>query len=208
MKTKIKLVALIILALISTAKAEETLVEPTITPLTPPVTFSTQEVLQETPPTPEVNVVKEDKGIFGWKRNGTLGGSFLLGNGAYLGGRGDITLSDPWKLGEKIGLAEDAVEYKVGAGLGLGSGFMAFPLFADAVVYFKEKAFYGWDSFAGAGLILNLAGGLGGQIYFGILLDSDHKDESPTLSFGLASYAGSSAFASGLQVAFSKPVRW
>ncbi|OGC05976.1 hypothetical protein A2230_08665 [candidate division WOR-1 bacterium RIFOXYA2_FULL_36_21] len=176
-------------------KTIKKVIQPEIAPVEAPETESTEEALPELsppppPPQPEkmTELPKEPKGVFGWGTNADITASYLYnlsgqqGLFGTVGLRGDIIFSDPLKMGEKFGLSEDAVEYKVGLGYIMGSGtndapINAIPLFADAIVYLKEGSLNGADPFVGAGLNINLigrdgkTGGLGGKLYGGILAD-------------------------------------
>ncbi|MFH1577357.1 MAG: hypothetical protein ABID35_07420, partial [Candidatus Margulisiibacteriota bacterium] len=104
-------------------KTVKKVVSPQITPVQPPKTEENPEVMPEVPPPPapptwEVQTIEKDKGLLGWGLNTDLTGTLLSGNGSLIGLAGNIIFSDPWLLGEKIGLAEDAVEYKLGLGFG------------------------------------------------------------------------------------------
>lgn len=168
-------------------------IQPPIAPEPAPQKVSTQEINSEVPPPPppptqDVVTPKTEKGLFGWGRNVDLGALYLInrsGQSGLLGvlaARGDLVFSDPLLLGEKIGLAEDAVEYKLGLGLAFGNDvnnnpINSIPLYADTLIYLKEGAFFGMDPYLGFGLNYNLygtdqkSGDWGGQIYTGVLVD-------------------------------------
>ncbi|OGC14810.1 hypothetical protein A2246_06855 [candidate division WOR-1 bacterium RIFOXYA2_FULL_37_7] len=175
-------------------KTIKKVIQPEIAPIEPPETSSEEGILPELsappePPTEEYKVKAETtKGLLGLGLNAAYGGSYLFnlkGQQGLLGAlsaRGDFIFADPWLIGSKIGLAEDAVEYKIGVGYLMGNGtddqpINAIPLYADAVIYLKEGSFSGMDPFIGFGLNYNLAGrdgksgNLGGQVYGGILAD-------------------------------------
>jgi hypothetical protein len=135
--------------------------------------------------TTEVQPLSKSASLFGLGINADVALSYLFNrsgqSGAFLG-RGDITFDDPLKLGAKIGLAEDAIEYKLGLGALIGNdingnSIKSIPLFADAVLYLREGSLFGQDPFLGAGLNYNLLGsgsqigGLGGQYYGGCLVN-------------------------------------
>ncbi|MFH1576886.1 MAG: hypothetical protein ABID35_05045, partial [Candidatus Margulisiibacteriota bacterium] len=141
-------------------------------------------------------------------------GTLLSGNGSLIGLAGNIIFSDPWLLGEKIGLAEDAVEYKLGLGFGLGSNFKTICLTSDMLVYLKEGSLFGLDPYIGTALIYNLygtgrvGGGLGGNIYLGILTDFGFAAGKTGIALGYGSYSvANNLSASGIQIAVSQPIK-
>jgi len=102
-------------------------------------------------------------------------------------------------MGEKIGLAEDAVEYKLGLGYAFGNDsnnnqLRSIPLFADAVIYLKENSLFGMDPYVGAGCNFNLygtgqkSGGMGAQFYSGVLADFGFSSGKTALALGYSSY--------------------
>jgi hypothetical protein len=194
-------------------------VAPQIAPAQPPTTEPTPESAGEVPPLPplppdyNLKVKEEDRGIFGWGWNADAGAKLLFGS-ILLAGRGDLVFSDPLLLGEKIGLAEDAVEYKLGTVLVISDKIKSIPLFADSVVYLKEGSFFGQDPYIGAGLILNILGsgsvmgGLGGQIYGGVLSDFGFKSGKTGITVGYASYkVGSALSDSGCFISICQPLK-
>jgi hypothetical protein len=198
-------------------KTVKKVVTPSITPVEPPRIEPTPEAVVEPPPPPppptfEVQLPEEEKGLFGWGWNADLGGKLLYGS-LVLGVRGDILFDDPLRLGEKIGLAEDAVEYKVGLGAVISDKFKSIPLYTDATVYLKEGSLFGLDPFFGAGLILNLygtgpvSGGLGGQIYFGFLADFGLESKTQ-VALGYGNHKiGNNISDSGIQVSIAQPIK-
>lgn len=174
------------------------------------------------PPPPisnEADPLAQPKGLFNWGRNGEINGTAMLGNGWYLTAGTALAFDDPWRLGEKFGLAEDSIVYKAGLTLGFGNtpGMAFFSLLqwvGETTVYLKEGSFYGLDPFVGAALMLNLigtnnsSGGLGLRLFGGAAMD---------LAFGLgraevaAGYeserSGSTHGAEGLFIAVRKPIR-
>ncbi|MBU0630885.1 MAG: hypothetical protein KKC80_08250 [Candidatus Margulisbacteria bacterium] len=197
-------------------KTIKKVITPQITPLQAPTTSASAEVAPEIPPPPEpIAVIKkpeESKGLFGWGLNTAANAKLLYGS-ILLGLRGDIIFSDPLKLGEKIGLAEDAVEYRVGLGMAMSDRLKTIPLFADAIVYLKEGSLFGMDPYLGAGLIYNLygtgrvSGGMGGQMYLGILADLGFESRAG-ISVGYATYKISDALSdSGIFVTLSQPIK-
>jgi len=197
-------------------KTVKKVVTPEIAPAEPPKAVPTPEAVVEPPPplpppTFEVEL-PEDKGVFGWGLNTDLGGKLLFGSLA-LGVRGDIIFDDPLILGEKIGLAEDAVEYKLGSGLVFSDKFKSIPLYADALIYLKEGSLFGLDPFASVGLILNLygtgrvSGGLGGQINLGFLADFGFESRTQ-VALGYGTYKiGSDLSDSGIQFSIAQPLK-
>ncbi|OGC33030.1 hypothetical protein A3J90_08570 [candidate division WOR-1 bacterium RIFOXYC2_FULL_37_10] len=172
-------------------KTIKKVIQPEIAPVAPPESLDEEKIFPEVsappePPIEEYKVKSEPKGLWGLGLNTTCGGSYLFnlkGQQGLLGAlsmRGDIVFGDPWSTGSKIGLAEDAVEYKAGLGYSMGSGtddqpINAIPLYVDAIIYLKEGSLFGMDPFIGFGLNFNLigrdgkSGNLGGQVYGGIL---------------------------------------
>jgi len=200
-------------------KTVKKVVTPQIAPAQPPKVEPTPEadVAEPLPPPPpppnyEIKVTEEDKGLFGWGLNTDIDGKLLFGS-ILFGARGDFVFSDPLLIGEKIGLAEDAVEYKVGLGLAISDKLKTIPLFADAVVYLKEGSLFGMDPYLGTGLILNLygtgkvSGGLGGQLYLGILADLG-LDSKTGFSLGYGSHqVGNDLSDSGIFFNVAQPLR-
>jgi len=201
-------------------KTVKKVVTPQIAPMQPPSTAPTPEAIPslDAPPPPpppprsyEIEA-KEDKGLLGWGLNTDLGAKLLYGS-ILFGVRGDIVFDDPLTLGEKIGLAEDAVEYKLGLGFVMSDKLKSIPLFADAIVYLKEGSLMGMDPYIGTGLIFNLygtgkvSGGLGGQIYLGILADLGLGSRTG-LTLGYATYkVGDNLHDSGLFVTIAQPFK-
>lgn len=201
-------------------KTVKKVVTPEIAPAQPPKVEPTPEAAPVEPPPPpppppptyQIETPEEDKGLFGWGLNTDIGGKLLFGS-ILFGARGDLVFSDPLTIGEKIGLAEDAVEYRTGLGLAVSDKLKTIPLFADAVVYLKEGALFGMDPYLGAGLIFNLygtgkvSGGLGGQIYLGILADLGLESRTG-FSLGYASYkVGSDLSDSGVFLNVAQPIK-
>ncbi|MFC1540420.1 hypothetical protein ACFL4J_00090 [Candidatus Margulisiibacteriota bacterium] len=200
-------------------KTVKKVVTPEIAPVAPPKVEPSPEVVsEEVPPPPpppiayDVKPVEEDKGLLGWGWDADVGGKLLYGS-ILLAGRGDLVYADPLLLGEKIGLAEDAVEYRVGLGGVISDKLKSIPLFADAVVYLKEGSLMGTDPYIGTGLIYNLygtgrvSGGLGGQIYLGILADLGF-DQRTGICVGYASYkVGENLSDSGIFITLAQPFK-
>ena len=192
------------------------MITPQISPVAAPTAAISPEAAPETPPPPPEPIAEikkpEEPGLFGWGTNTAASGKLLYGS-ILLGLRGDVIFSDPLKLGEKIGLAEDAVEYRVGLGLAVSDKLKTIPLFADAIVYLKEGSLFGMDPYLGAGLIYNLygtgrvSGGLGGQLYLGILADLGFESRAG-ISVGYATYKVSDSLSdSGIFVTLSQPIK-
>jgi hypothetical protein len=212
-------------------KTIKKVVTPEIAPTPPPETTSTKEanpILPPPPPPPpitEVDTLKEEPGLFGWGINTDLNGSYLInrtGQQGLLGVLavgGDIIFDDPLAIGSRIGLAEDAVEYKAGLGLAFGNDINNNPIFSlglstDAVLYLKEGSLFGLDPFVGAGLNLNLVGtdskigGLGGQLYGGILADLGLGAGKTGFSIGYNSIkVADSRLAEGLFFSVTQPIK-
>ncbi|MEA3494132.1 MAG: hypothetical protein U9R38_07100 [Candidatus Margulisiibacteriota bacterium] len=218
------LILILVIALAGSAAAQKVIkktvkkvITPQISPVQPPKTEVTPEVVPEVPPPPppptyEVQTLEEDKGLFGWGINSNVSGKLLYGS-ILAGIRGDIVFSDPLMIGEKIGLAEDAVEYRVGSGFSISDKLKTIPLYADAVVYLKEGSLFGTDGYIGTGLSYNLygtgqqSGGLGGQFYVGILTNLG-LEERAGINIGYASYnVGSNLSDSGIYISLSQPLK-
>lgn len=200
-------------------KTVKKVVTPNIAPVEAPEPEVSKEVVSVEPPPPpppppdyNAQLPETNKGLFGWGLNTDVAAKLLYGS-ILFGARGDIVFADPLKIGEKIGLAEDAVEYKTGLGLVLADTFKSIPLYADAVVYLKEGSMFGMDGFVGTGLIFNLygtgkvSGGLGGQIYTGILADFG-LDSRTAISLGYATYkVGTDITDSGVFINIAQPIK-
>jgi hypothetical protein len=161
------------------------LTEPPIAPATPPEVDGSEQILTPPPaPTAEFKALEKERGLFGRDMNCNLFASYIFQNS--LNGIGTAGLkavfADPNHYGEKLGLAEDALEYKVGLGVALGYDIdsrltFSIPLITEAALYFKEGSLLGMDPFVAAGLNLNLLGtdfkfgGLGLQLYGGVMKD-------------------------------------
>jgi len=205
---------------IATAKI---IVPPPIAPLEPlqpdaGTTFSPAPL----PPTPisnEADPLAQPKGWFNWGRNGEINSAAMIGNGWYLTAGSALAFEDPWRLGEKLGLAEDAIVYKAGLTFGFGNtpGKVFFSLLqgvGETTVYLREGSLFGLDPFIGAAFMLNISGtdnssgGLGLRLFGGAAMD---------LAFGLgraevaAGYetdrSGRTHAAEGLFFAVRKPIR-
>lgn len=200
-----------------------------VAPVEAPKNVPSKEVLAVPAPPPppatyEIEYKEASKGLFGWGLNADLGALYLLNSRGQtgllgvLGGRADIIFSDPLKLGAKIGLAEDALEYKAGLGLIYGNdtsnnSIKSLPLLADATLYLKEGSFFGLDPYVSAGLNLNLfgsgsqSGGLGWQFSGGVLVDFGLGNKT-AISLGFNSFRVSNLrLAEGLALTISQPLR-
>lgn len=199
-------------------KTVKKVVSPQIAPMQPPKINSSMEVVPEIPAPPapsfEVNIKDEYKGIFGWNINADLTANLLSGNETLLGLGGNIIFSDPLLLGEKIGLAQDAVEYKVGLLGCFSSTFKTIPLSLAMVTYLKEGSFFGQDPYIEAGILYNLlgtgrvSGGLGGQLRFGILSDFGLGDSKTGIALGIGTYkVAQTHSANGIFIAINQPIK-
>jgi len=173
-------------------------------------------------PTPETKAVDPltEKGLFNWGRNGEVNGAMLLGNGWYLTAGSALAFDDPWHLGEKLGLAEDAVVYKAGLTFGFGNtaGKVFFSLLqfvGETTVYLKEGSLFGLDPFVGGSLMLNLtgtdnsAGGLGLRLFGGAAMDLAFNLGRAEVAAGYESDRSGPAYAAdGLFFAVRKPLRF
>ncbi|MFH1684559.1 MAG: hypothetical protein ABIA67_06730 [Candidatus Margulisiibacteriota bacterium] len=198
-------------------KTVKKVVKPQISPVQPPKVETTKEIVPDVPPPPppptyDVTTIEKDKGLLGWGLNADIGGKLLFGS-LMAGVRGDVIFADPLMLGEKIGLAEDAVEYKVGLGFALTDTLKTVPLYADAIVYLKEGSLFGMDPYVGAGLNYNLygtgkvSGGLGGQLSLGVLADFGLGSRTE-IALGYGTHkVGDNLSVSGLTISLSQPIR-
>ncbi len=159
--------------------------EPGVAPAIPPEIEQEEPPLAPPPPpTAEFKAIERERGYFGWGMNSNLFASYIFQNslnGILTAGLKAV-IADPNHFGEKLGLAEDALEYKVGLGAALGYDIdskltFSIPLLTEAAQYFKEGSLWGFDPFIAAGLNLNLLGtdfrfgGLGLQFYGGVMAD-------------------------------------
>ncbi|MFH1542744.1 MAG: hypothetical protein ABIE84_06640 [bacterium] len=234
-KTFLPVVLLLLVSfLISPVAAQNKIVRKTVTKIVrPPIAatpapqkIETDENVPLPPPPPtsqyEVALPGESKGLFGWGINTDLNGVYattvnqngLLG---LLGGRVNMLFTDPAMIGTKLGLAEDALEYKAGLGLIFGSSnsraaINSIPLYADAVLYLREKSFFGQDPYVGIGLSLNLygtggiSGGMGSQLYGGLLFDFGSSMGKMGISAGMQTLnVGTALSASGVFFQVTQP---
>ena len=216
-------IVLILLVCVNGANAESKVIRkvikkvitPQITPVAAPKVAPSEEVSPEIPPPPVpetgIAVPKENKGLWGWGLNTDCGGNILFGS-IMLGARGDIVFEDPWKLGEKMGLADDAVEYKLGLGYVFSDKLNSVPLYADMVLYLKEGSLFGIDPYLGAGLIYSVVGsgsggGLGAQAYLGVLANLGFASRTG-IAVGVANYVvGNGPTDGGVFFSISQPVK-
>lgn len=204
-------------------KSIRKVIRPEITPTQAPKvsTVEATPTLSPAPPPPpnyEVTTTTEDKGLLGWGQNIDIAGLLQGGNGS-LGFRANWLFADPWKIGSKLGLAEDAVEYKLGTGLLFGSdinnnAINTIPLFFDTVLYLKEGSFFGLDPYVGAGLNYNLygtgskIGTWGGQLFGGILVDFGLASGKTGLELGYGALrVGDNLSAKGIFFSVRQPLR-
>ncbi len=202
-------------------KTIKKVITPEITPATPPETETDTGDDDDMPPPPpppptvttrEVVPLTSSTGLFGWGLSTDLSGLVLSGDKSLWGIRGNLIFFDPLALGGKIGLSEDAIEYKLGLGYVSSNDFYSIPLFADVVVYLKEGSLFGLDPYVGAGMINNLSGtggasgGLGGHIYVGVLTNWANDAGRTSISLGHGTYkVGSTHSASGIFLAITQP---
>jgi hypothetical protein len=197
-----------------------------LTPPTPPSTSETQFILSPpAAPTAEYQALKINPGLFGWQRDGELTGLYLLNHKDQHGLLGllaanlDLKFSDPWLIGRNLGLAEDALEYRLGLGSALGYGddnLVLFSLFCDpsATLYFKEGSFWEGDPFIGLGFNLNLLGtdcvpgGAALKLYCGLDKELGLLGGKTELVVGYGGYrVGNARSAEGLFFSVGQPVR-
>ena len=148
------------------------------------------------PPASEFPVLKDNPGLFRWRRPAEISANYwLFGT---LGGSLDLKFDDPWQLGRRLGLAEDALEYSLGLGLTLGfddggRAFFSFPLECGARLYLSESSLWDADPFCGLALDLNLigtggqTGGVGLKLYGGLRKDFGLPAGKLDLALGLGS---------------------
>ena len=206
-------------------KTVDRTVEPPIAPAIPPEIEGSEEAVEilmpPPPPTSEFKAFEKEPGIFRMNQNAEVTGAYVFENlllGTLFVG-GNLIVSDSNHLGEKIGLAEDALEYKIGLGLALGydSGnnpIFSIPLQTGATLYFKEGSLYGYDPFAGIGFNLNLIGtdfhfgGIGYQLFGGILADLGWLGGKTGLAIGYNSFIVEGARqAKGVFFSLTQPIR-
>lgn len=200
---------------------------PQVAPLVPPDAPAANEVLPY-PPKPATNEYKvftQEAGHFSKDLDAELSGFYMPNRGRWLGlvgvagGLINFCFADPWHLGAKLGLADDALEYKAGSGLILGLDLNNRPYFsipgqAEATLYLKEGSFFDLDPFVGAGLNMNIIGtdlqfgGLGINVYCGVLREFGPSGNKVGLSIGYGSYQiNNTGNIEGLYFRISQPVR-
>ncbi len=200
-------------------------INPPIAPLVPPDAPSANEIdpYPSRPATNEYKVPTEDVGLFSLHQNAELSGFYMLNRSdelgllGIMGGMVNFCFQDPWYLGNKLGLAEDAVEFKAGSGLVLGLDvdnrpYFSIPAQAEATVYLKEGSFFDMDPFVGAGINMNILGtdwqigGIGIKFYCGVLREL--WGNKLALSIGYGGYQINNARnIEGIYFQVSKPVR-
>ncbi|PIS29319.1 hypothetical protein COT42_05810 [Candidatus Saganbacteria bacterium CG08_land_8_20_14_0_20_45_16] len=117
-------------------------------------------------------------GLFGLglKTGYTVG--YLAGNQIVVG-RGDLILADPMGIGPMMGLADDAIAWKLGLGGATGKDIndltkSAMPIFVDGIINIPADMMGGVASYVGGGLNYvvygseKTGGSYGGQVYYGI----------------------------------------
>lgn len=217
----LSLAVIMVLGLVGFAEAQakvpsktiRKVITPQIAPATPPPAEAPVARPAVPPPPVEVKRADEWRGLFGWGINTALSGKVL--SGSILGAvRGDIIFSDPLKMGGAIGLAEDAVEYRLGLGYAASDKLKSVPIFADVVVHLREGSLFGLDPYIGAGAIYNaygtgkVSGGLGGQAYLGLLADLGLGSKTG-FSLGYASYqVGETLMDNGPFIAVTQPIKF
>lgn len=197
-----------------------------LTPPPPPGTAEAQYIL-EPPPAPagEYQSLKPEPGLFGWRRDGAFSASYQLNHRDQSGllglvaGALDLKFSDPWLLGRNLGLAEDALEFRLGLGsvLGYGNGHLAlFSLFCDpsATLYFKEGSLWEGDPFISLGVNVNLLGtewtfgGSSLKLYCGLDKDFGLFGGKTELMAGYGGYRiGNARYAEGFFISAGIPLR-
>ena len=204
----------------SEAATPKKAIAPQVAPLYPSIAATSESALEPLIPT-QVNLRKPgfSKGIFGRGINTDLAGSVIFGaRTTVFCAIAKLTLNDPLFIGAKLGLADDAVEYKIGGGLAYGNdsgsqAFYSFPIVAEAVMYLKENSLFGLDPYIGGGFNLNIIGtdtifsGLGYQLFGGVLLDLGSELGRTGISIGYQSIrVGTIRFSEGLTLSISHPI--
>ena len=202
-------------------KTVKKVVNPEIAPTTPPEADSdASSPALPTPPAPADEDVSysEPKGLFGWGWNTDLNGFFQSNtSGSMIGARGNIVFDDPFMLGSRIGLAEDAIQYKLGLGYATGrdnnnATMSVLPLFGDVIVYLPEGLLFGLDPYVGGGINANLygsgatSGGSGSQVYGGVLVGSGNEAGKTGIEVGYKTLQrGSTLQSTGITVGITQP---
>ena len=135
------------------------------------------------PPPPIVEVAPPPAaGLFGWgiKTSADIGYIFGDQDTSSLLADGAIVLSDPMAIGSMIGLAEDAINYKIGLGLTYGDDrngntFNALLITGDGILNLPEEALGGIKSYVGGQVNYPIyktedrpEGKIGALLYFGV----------------------------------------
>lgn len=145
--------------------------DPQIAPPTPPDLPENVPFLfpPTSPTTQEYPVLPAEHKLFGLGYKGELAGLCQLNSasgqslinlwGAVL----NVRFADPWSLGRQLGLAEDALEFRLGSGLVVANNStsgqqLTLPLLAAARLYLKESSLWGLNPFVGLGVNLNFEG--------------------------------------------------
>jgi len=188
---------------------------PPTTPLTPPEPSGEILNYPTAQPTSEFPTFNSSPGIFGWHKESEIGAALGLLN--YLGGWVNLKLADPLKTGNYLGLAEDALVYKLGTGFIFGQaanqqGFFTIPCQLEATLYLLENSFWEGDPFIGTGLNYNLlgtngqSGGFGWKYYCGLQRDFGFGLGRCDVAFGYNSYrVKDNLLASSYYFAISRP---
>lgn len=183
-------------------------------PVPPPAILASEEVSLNQPRPAVMDALREqdDRGLLGRRTETELQG--LFGSAGTAGLKVLFLIKDPNQLGGKLNLAEDALQYKVGAGLVVGN-IWSVPLVLEAALYLREGAFFGHDPFIGANVNYNIVGsggkmgGLGAQAYCGFLLNNAATPMNRTglaIGFGSISIAGGGD-STGLVFSILQPFR-
>ncbi len=224
---RLTFLAILLVALAAAAGAQG--FSPGVAPLTPPPppgTEETQYILTPPPaPASEYPTSKAEAGLFGWQKDCELSAYYLLnhrdqyGLFGLLAGGLDLKFNDPWLLAGHFGLAEDALEYRLGLGTALGYGdrnLVLASVFCDpsATLYLKEGSLWDGDPFVGLGINVNLLGtdwAVGGsalKIYCGLDKDFGLFDGKTELLAGYGGYrTGNARYAEGFFFSAGVPVR-
>lgn len=135
------------------------------------------------PPPPIVEVAPPAAvGLFGWGIKTSADIGYITGDGdtSSLLADGAIVLSDPLAMGSMIGLAEDAINYKIGLGLTYGDDrngntFNAILIAGDGILNLPEEALGGIKSYVGGQVNYPIyktenrpEGRIGALLYFGV----------------------------------------
>lgn len=163
--------------------------------LSPPTAPATQEFPSLSPPQKLLNLGYRGELAGFCQLNGSAGESLINLWGTLF----NLRFDDPWYLGRQLGLAEDALEFRLGSGFVLASNptngqQLSIPCLAAARLYLKEGLFFGLDPFVGLGVNFNLEGfpaGLdraGGTILGGFFYNVGQPENKVAISLGYNSY--------------------